>query len=655
MATRGRSSSPQNEPFPSLDSGPRTPTSISSTSAVPPVSASGKENPHLIRPRTSELPFSSGPRALLSPKSTQELSPRSSPRLLTGAAATLNARRHKQQQQQQLEQQHQEQHQSESKADSRQTSPNPAVVALNSLMSTAGMSKPSDAPTPANLSGPMRRAAEHLTVPSSNGDESSQSSPVSMANSAINDRAAAPTAMTATTNGTERAQHMVAEPAEMSGPSDYMEAGRVYSAPSAANSAAKAFTYPGPEKYPLTSESQDGPARGSPSTSKRHKCPYCATDFTRHHNLKSHLLTHSQEKPYVCQQCSARFRRLHDLKRHTKLHTGERPHTCDKCGRKFARGDALARHNKGPGGCAGRRSSFGDNDDGTDDRIGDDGMDVDYPDQEDEGESPDSSGRRESEPSRKRTHLEAPHDSGRTVYRQHSSTYPPVATGALRSSMGPPTGVVPSSSTVPSPGELPNLPSPVGGNASSQYYGAPPGLVFGQAGGMTESPKPLSPGQQDQHRLSIAEVTNIRNRSPSLTQHLQQQQYGRGAGQHTPPMTGHVPSQHAPQLPSLPGLAADSVRLGHQTRLPLTSAGPSMLQHQLSSNHIPGSNPGSLSSQGRSSGGSLREMAASSEPDVWNYVRMLEQRFSRMQDEYELRMSRMQEEIISLKQHAQSR
>ncbi|CCU78787.1 unnamed protein product [Blumeria hordei] len=94
-------------------------------------------------------------------------------------------------------------------------------------------------------------------------------------------------------------------------------------------------------------------------TQKKHKCPYCDTEFTRHHNLKSHLLTHSQEKPYICQTCAMRFRRLHDLKRHMKLHTGERPHICPKCDRKFARGDALARHIKGQGGCAGRRSSIG--------------------------------------------------------------------------------------------------------------------------------------------------------------------------------------------------------------------------------------------------------------------------------------------------------
>jgi hypothetical protein len=100
----------------------------------------------------------------------------------------------------------------------------------------------------------------------------------------------------------------------------------------------------------------DAPNDRPPST-KKHQCPYCLTEFTRHHNLKSHLLTHSQEKPFVCSTCQSRFRRLHDLKRHTKLHTVDIPHICSQCGRKFARGDALARHQNGPGGCPGTRSS----------------------------------------------------------------------------------------------------------------------------------------------------------------------------------------------------------------------------------------------------------------------------------------------------------
>lgn len=75
-------------------------------------------------------------------------------------------------------------------------------------------------------------------------------------------------------------------------------------------------------------------------------------------------------------------------------------------------------------------------------------------------------------------------------------------------------------------------------------------------------------------------------------------------------------------------------------QLPPTSAGT-------------GSQPGSLSSHGRSSGSSIRDAlgtAGGQDPnDIWNYVRSLEQRFSRMQDEYELRISRLQEEVISLK------
>jgi DNA-directed RNA polymerase subunit M/transcription elongation factor TFIIS len=48
---------------------------------------------------------------------------------------------------------------------------------------------------------------------------------------------------------------------------------------------------------------------------RKHKCQECGQYFTRLHNLKSHLLTHSQEKPFICQDCGHKFRRLHDLKR----------------------------------------------------------------------------------------------------------------------------------------------------------------------------------------------------------------------------------------------------------------------------------------------------------------------------------------------------
>lgn len=80
-------------------------------------------------------------------------------------------------------------------------------------------------------------------------------------------------------------------------------------------------------------------------------CPKCSQMFTRRHNLKSHLLIHSQVKPHICTLCLLSFRRSHDLKRHRKLHTGEKPFQCGNCGRYFARSDALVRHNNSQTGC----------------------------------------------------------------------------------------------------------------------------------------------------------------------------------------------------------------------------------------------------------------------------------------------------------------
>jgi len=45
----------------------------------------------------------------------------------------------------------------------------------------------------------------------------------------------------------------------------------------------------------------------------------------------------------------------------------------------------------------------------------------------------------------------------------------------------------------------------------------------------------------------------------------------------------------------------------------------------------------------------MRDLLGSDPQEMWNYMRSLEQRFSRMQDEYELRISRLQEDVISLK------
>jgi hypothetical protein len=54
------------------------------------------------------------------------------------------------------------------------------------------------------------------------------------------------------------------------------------------------------------------------------QCNLCPKRFTRAHNLRSHLRTHSDERPFVCTVCGKGFARQHDRKRHEAIHSGKR-------------------------------------------------------------------------------------------------------------------------------------------------------------------------------------------------------------------------------------------------------------------------------------------------------------------------------------------
>ncbi|KAF3052433.1 DNA-binding transcription factor [Didymella keratinophila] len=108
----------------------------------------------------------------------------------------------------------------------------------------------------------------------------------------------------------------------------------------------------------LADPSRPSPGEGGgPKRTQKHpatfQCTLCPKRFTRAYNLRSHLRTHTDERPFVCSICGKAFARQHDRKRHEGLHSGEKKFVCRGnlkdnghwgCGRRFARADALGRH-----------------------------------------------------------------------------------------------------------------------------------------------------------------------------------------------------------------------------------------------------------------------------------------------------------------------
>ncbi|RYO87680.1 hypothetical protein DL766_002064 [Monosporascus sp. MC13-8B] len=395
---------------------------------------------------------------------------------------------------------------------------------------------------------------------------------------------------------------------------------------------------------PLTPNHQ--PAPRSPN-SKKHKCPYCETEFTRHHNLKSHLLTHSQEKPYVCQTCQMRFRRLHDLKRHSKLHTGEKPHVCPKCDRKFARGDALARHSKGPGGCVGRRSSMGSSFLGDEDLEGGriEGNDATMTDVTYDGPA----GVDMTEEERRHLSMVGMKVQGNATapegYTPYSRTYPPPGSSAGR--LYPPNVDHGSASSNASHTPNTSISSlPIAGGSASMY----------PQNAITESPKPLSPGMQGHD----AAGTN-RQRSPSLTQFSQQHFARHQSDRQTPPGSYILSiiqcymalAKAAPVPPSF--TAADAARYaasaagaqgnasGSQS-VTGNAGGQQSVAGAGGASEVPGG-PGQSGGSGDSSSNNL----FATDHGIWVYVQSLEDQFKQLSERVQAMEAteRTQEQQIS--------
>lgn len=236
-------------------------------------------------------------------------------------------------------------------------------------------------------------------------------------------------------------------------------------------------------------------------------------------------------------------------------------------------------------------------------------------------------------------HHDAPNLSSSDVYPSYTarqpSTYPPIAgrqpnPGGLYPPMASPGG---GSSTSNSPRQA----SFNQGSGSSTFQ-APNQNVFAQGGAITESPKPLSPGS---HQLGHPESGIHHNRSPSVTQQYQQQQYGRRAStRSSPPLMGLPPMSSgghpgAPHLPSLPGLPPPNPHYTLQSQ-----AGPPPPLHANPQGGGPNaSSPGYQSQSGNNSLSSQSAEGSGQNPyghgsdRLWAYIRSLEVKIDRLQEE----------------------
>lgn len=77
-----------------------------------------------------------------------------------------------------------------------------------------------------------------------------------------------------------------------------------------------------------------------------YQCSQCSMSFKQSANLKSHMMSHNDERNHACPICHREFKRLGDMREHVSTHSGEKPFACSTCGKRFVSRKRMTQHVK---------------------------------------------------------------------------------------------------------------------------------------------------------------------------------------------------------------------------------------------------------------------------------------------------------------------